>query len=422
MTDKKQVEAWLQNGTINQDQATKMLSDSEVTKSEESSNKFITIISSIGAVLFGIGAILFVALNWDGIPDFLKIILLLGLTFGSYFIGYILTYKNKNYPRVGAALTFLGALLFGASVFLIAQIYNLNSSPESTYSLLFLWLLGVVPVVYFYLSKPIASLVSLLFIIFITLFVGTEIGKSSNGFSFFSSYERFFFDMLIIVIIAGIILFAIGGFHYYSEKLKPIARVYRLFGLRVSLLVTFVLSMNFVYSLFSFTRYAYDTSAVIALPANPTSTLWVTILGIIALIFSVINIFFNFVHTKIFIAENAINIGLLVLSFFAYFFIGPVSGQAFHIIFNIVFIGILLVMLYIGYQNRDMTVVNQALGYFSVFIVVKYFEWFWGEFNPYMFFMVGGLILILGGVALERKRRQIRIKFKTANASLEYAK
>ncbi len=413
MIDQKQIEEWLKNGTITNEQASKMLTDSVNTKNEEGSNKFITAISSIGAVLFGVGAILFVALNWSSISYLFKVIILLGSTFGSYFVGYLFAYKNENYPRVGHALIFLGALLFGASVFLIAQIYNLNSSVESTYMLLFTWLIGILPLVYSFLSKPIASLASLLFIVFIYLFVSTEMNRVGQGFEFFGDgYERFFLDMLIIIVISGIMLFGLGGLHYAKDKLKGIARVYRLFGLQISLLITFLLSMNFVYSIF-------DRSTT-SIPSSVASN-WVIMFGTIALLLSLANIFLNFAKNKLFVVENGINIGLLVLVLFTFFFIGPTSSQAFHVIFNIVFVVIIIAILYIGYQNMDITVVNKGLAYASLFIGVKYFEWFWDTFNPYLFFMVGGLILILGGIALEKKRRQIRTKFAISNIVLNNA-
>jgi len=39
---------------------------------------------------------------------------------------------------------------------------------------------------------------------------------------------------------------------------------------------------------------------------------------------------------------------------------------------------------------------------------VKYFDWFWSLLPRSLFFIVGGLVLVLGGIALEKKRRQIK--------------
>lgn len=409
MIDQKQIQEWLQSGTINQEQATKMLADATQTRKEESSGKFITSIVSLGAVLFGLGAILFVALNWQGIPNFLKIILLLGATFGSYYFGYIFAYQKQNYPKVGAALIFLGALLFGASLFLIAQIYNMNTSMRSTYVLLGLWLAGILPVVYGFLSEAIAALASLLFFVFIYLVFTTETAATSG---MWGNGGRFLLDTLVVGIVSGIMLFGIGGFHYISENLKPIARIYRLAGLQISILIVFLLSMKFPYFLFGYGGFGNEQAAQI----SGTSVAWVAVLGVIALLFSAANLFFGIVKTKIFFAENIAAIAMLALALLLFFSVGPGMDVLFRSLFTAAFAGIVLMMLYIGYQNMDMTVVNKASSWITAFIVVKYFEWFWDLFNPYLFFMIGGIILIMGGMALEKKRKELKVRFATANA------
>lgn len=410
MIDQKQIQEWLQNGTINQEQAAKMISDAAQTRKEESSGKFITSIVSLGAILFGVGAILFVALNWQGIPNFLKIVLLLGSTFGSYYLGYVFAYQRQNYPKAGAALIFLGALLFGASTFLIAQIYNMNSSPESMYVLLGVWLVGILPVVYGFLSETIAALASLLFFAFIYLVFTTETRYIGNAFGYYG-YPRSILDMLVVGVVSGIMLFGIGGFHYASEKLKPIARIYRLAGLQVSLLIIFLLGMKFPYMFYGY----YGRVGENIPQVSSTATAWVVILGIIALLFSVANLFFGIVKTKIFFAENIAAILMLALSLLMFFSVGPGMDVLFRLLFTVAFAGILLMMLYIGYESMDMTIVNKAISWTTLFIVVKYFEWFWSLFNPYLFFMVGGVILIMGGIALEKKRKELKARFAVAN-------
>lgn len=408
MIDQKQIQEWLQSGTISQEQAAKMLADAAQTRKEESSGKFITSIVSLGATLFGVGAILFVALAWEALPNFLKIFLLLGSTFGSYYLGYVFAYQKQNYPKAGEALIFLGALLFGASTFLIAQIYNMNSSVESTYVLLGIWLVGVLPVAYGFLSDTIASLAVILFFVFIYLVFTTEVAKGMGG---HFGYARSLLDTLTVGIVSGIMLFGIGGFHYASEKLKSIARIYRLAGLQISILIVFLLSMKFPYFLFGYGRFGSEQTVQI----SGTATAWVVVLGIIALFFTAANLFFGIVRTKIFFAENIAAIVMLALALLLFFSVGSGMDVLFRTLFTAAFAGITLMMFYIGYENMDMTVVNKASSWITGFIVVKYFEWFWGTFNPYLFFMAGGALLIMGGIALEKKRKELKARFTTNN-------
>ena len=58
-----------------------------------------------------------------------------------------------------------------------------------------------------------------------------------------------------------------------------------------------------------------------------------------------------------------------------------------------------------------MQIVNTGMFWLSALILVRYFDFFWDLLPRSLFFMVGGLILVLGGIALEKKRRQLKTKF-----------
>jgi uncharacterized membrane protein len=168
MIDEKQIQEWLDSGLVNQQQAQKMLGDIQQKSKENRSNKFILGISTIGAVLLGIGAILFVASKWEILSSFMKVIILLSSTFGAYYLGYLFKYDKQNFPKVWVSLFLLGALLFGASVFLIAQIYNINAN---SHRLVLIRLVGVLPLIYAFRSQPITVLSAALFLVWIGLFI-----------------------------------------------------------------------------------------------------------------------------------------------------------------------------------------------------------------------------------------------------------
>lgn len=107
------------------------------------SNKLITTIAILGSLLVGAGVILWIASNWEAIPRFGKVILIFSIIIGTYFASFYLQFK-KDYLRVGRALAFLGCLLFGTGIILIAQIFNIEA--ESGSALLF-WSLLILPLV-----------------------------------------------------------------------------------------------------------------------------------------------------------------------------------------------------------------------------------------------------------------------------------
>jgi len=102
---KGEIEEWKNQGIIDDYQAKKILSiyglaeiPLEITSpiGEDKSVKLITVISALGAILVGVGAILFVGSNWNKLSDFLKLTILFGTTFVTYFAGWKLKYDTKS--------------------------------------------------------------------------------------------------------------------------------------------------------------------------------------------------------------------------------------------------------------------------------------------------------------------------------------
>ncbi len=95
-----------------------------------------------GAVILGV--ILLIGSNWDGIPDFLKIVCFLVLLGGSHGVGFWITKAGLPYEKTAASFHFIGGGLFLAGVGLVAQIYNLNGHPPNG---VLVWLVSLLPLV-----------------------------------------------------------------------------------------------------------------------------------------------------------------------------------------------------------------------------------------------------------------------------------
>lgn len=205
MFDEDLLRKWLDEGTINHAQAEKMRLDLAEYKKEHRSKKQVIAFSTIGTILIGIGAILFVASNWEKIGNSIKVLLLAGSTIGIHYAGYHIKYENQKYPRLGSALILLSALFFGASLFLIAQIYNINANNST---LVLIWLIGVFPLIYSYMSTPIAGLCSLLFYLWIGLLYSERTGLEN------------LISMKDLFLISGIAVYFSGILHSLAEKAK----------------------------------------------------------------------------------------------------------------------------------------------------------------------------------------------------------
>ena len=113
-----------------------------VEDKEHTQQKTIRIIAIFGAILIGAGIFSFIAANWQGLGRVEKIAILILAMLGFYAGGWFLKEK-KHYDKTGNALIFLGSLVYGASVFLIAQMFHVRENWPDGF---ILWMIGAVAV------------------------------------------------------------------------------------------------------------------------------------------------------------------------------------------------------------------------------------------------------------------------------------
>ncbi len=381
---------WQSEGVINATQAQRMRKDVDAHKREKGSDKLITAISTIGSLLLGIGAILFIASNWSQLHRIVKVIILLASTFGSYGAGYFFAYSRANLPRVGKSLLFLGALLFGATLILIAQIYNLNAN---THILVLLWLIGIIPISYTLRSKPLAVLSTVLFFIWILEFISV----GNEWWSFFELGRGLF----PILMLTATCLFAFGGLHHAlstrKRDLHTIGGIYRISALQV-------LFINLLFLTFEvFSRG--DELGFRSSESSPWHLVWIIGLAVLSVGFMIFNWFSPSKEGLSFIELPA---GLVLVGLSLLFYFYPSESYLYPVVFNLVMPALAILVLVGGYIHHEMRLVNLGMFWLSVFIFFKYFDWFWELLSRSAFFIVGGALLVAGSIALERKRRQIK--------------
>ncbi len=111
----------------------------------------------LGSVLVGLSALSVVAANWQALPTALRLALLLGSLTGSYAAGsYFLRRGNAD---LGHGLIGLGLILFGASIILTSQLYQLVGYDASG---LLAWVVAGVAVSYVYGSRLLVLLTVLI--------------------------------------------------------------------------------------------------------------------------------------------------------------------------------------------------------------------------------------------------------------------
>ncbi len=135
----EEIKRWLAEGIISVDQAQTLNARYPVQQQNNSWGKII--FSAIGALLIGLGVILFFAYNWDAMHRLLKLALILGAVVASHMVGWYLSFTRPHSQRLGESLHLLGTLLFGAGIWLIAQIYHIDEHYPNG---ILLWSLGAI--------------------------------------------------------------------------------------------------------------------------------------------------------------------------------------------------------------------------------------------------------------------------------------
>lgn len=93
---------------------------------------------TLGAISIGLGVFSFIAANWDGMGDLAKVVILLVSMIVAYGLGWAAEHRAKL-PKTAGALYFLGTLIYGGGIFLVAQIYNIQANWPDGF---LLWILG----------------------------------------------------------------------------------------------------------------------------------------------------------------------------------------------------------------------------------------------------------------------------------------
>ncbi|TNF33730.1 MAG: DUF2157 domain-containing protein, partial [Gammaproteobacteria bacterium] len=116
-----QLPDWVNAGLISNPQATAIRQ--HYHGSEHSLAR--TALSAIGAILFGLGVILFFAWNWDALHRFSK----LGIIFTAIVLahaGGVWFRRPSSSLAAAEGLSLLGTMLFGAGIWLVSQVYHID--------------------------------------------------------------------------------------------------------------------------------------------------------------------------------------------------------------------------------------------------------------------------------------------------------
>ena len=118
---KRDLARWVQDGLIHADEVDGLLASAGLN---QKSGSLQNILAILGFLFLGASAISYLAANYGAIPRLALLAAGIALMWLSYGFGAQLVQRNRE--SIGQGLIFLGVLLFGANIMLIAQMYHIS--------------------------------------------------------------------------------------------------------------------------------------------------------------------------------------------------------------------------------------------------------------------------------------------------------
>jgi uncharacterized membrane protein len=142
-------------GVLTPQQGEELRARVAVSVAESRRQRAARAIGILGASALGAGVILFFAANWSEIARPLRVVILLAGLVLFYTAGFWLLEIRRAFRNVGHGFVFVGAILFGASLFLVGQMYNVQAHDPLGFAI---WSAGALVTTLFFRSKPAAGL------------------------------------------------------------------------------------------------------------------------------------------------------------------------------------------------------------------------------------------------------------------------
>jgi uncharacterized membrane protein len=382
---------------------------------KEEGNKFLVIISFIGAVLIAAGIVLLISAHWNEIPRGVKIAIGIFLMLGAHGAGGWLgagggdaaspnpagsgwSRWRGQYRKTGEVLQFLGSALFLANIALVGQIYHLESRPPNAF---LLWLAGIAALPWLLRSK--AQFV--LFLAALSVWFGCEINERDSLIYFGNESQVLAYALLGLNFLGA-------GYRLRGTRFSDFAPAAEKLGALGLLVFAYPLTWA------GFLSWSHDDADLCRwlLPV-------LAVLAVIMVAAGIRNLpgltrQWHYTWGGMLVAVA----GLLCAAFFAprerhWFWTNRFDTvNAVAVITLFVFC---LLQIQAGLQRRSRFLVNLGVAFIGLDIISAYFGLFGTMARTGLMFVVSGVFLILFGVYLEQKRRKLMRQIKSPTTGVQ---
>lgn len=393
-----------------------------------------------GVLLLGSGVITFFAANWAEMSKLVKLIILFATLWTTYGVaGYLL--QDERHTVMGQAMLLLGVILFGANIMLIAQIYHIDAHYPNG---VLLWSLGALLTAYLLPSQA-AMVVAIVLSI---LWTGMEMFDFEHfNWGFLLLWSLFLpriyvkqwmpaLHLAMFALLTWTLFTFFANERWWTENAwLYLTQLYALLYLAL-FLIGMLMATNRSLMPYAGVVQHYSAIAVVCgfyiltSPELQTGISWVgdeTLRGgaeagwtVATLLATALVAILSIWHRKrtlsgerpayLIWGQGLIVAGIMLV--LVNLVIPGGSGSLVAIAFNLLFLAGLIWLIVAGMHTHNRSLINLAFTFFALLLLARYFDTFWSLMNRSLFFMAGGVVLIIGGHFLEKKRQRVMQKMK----------
>jgi len=387
-------EVWRKQGLLDDQQIGELRKSLDESQSSLRSGRAVTIFSTLGAVLVGLGVILFVASHWETMGPLARSFMLVATYVATCAAAYLT--QSKGLPLLSESLWFLATLVLGADIFFIGQIFNFTLT---FWQGPFLWCVGALAMgyarqraAYGWLAVPLALLA-------IGWFGGGSGWFTDDQMEFLGS-NRGLLPLLPTIGLALLCIARLAGNSHRFRFLRPASAIWGLTLIALPLIIgtgdedllQHIFDTAFTLHQIAILAVSGLAVALFAALGRP-STLAVIAAGVLLLVFIGLTV----------PGEGGSAVGVFIAG----------HGAAF-VMYILLAFGLAICAIWIGLAERSTALINAGLVSAALIIFIQYFSWTFELFDRSIAFIVGGLVLLGVGYAFERTRRHLLARMEAA--------
>jgi uncharacterized membrane protein len=400
-----EINSWREDALIDDNLAATLIARYPISTPRSNA---VVLLTTIGAVLVGLGTLLYIGANWQIIATIWKISILIVAIVASHVAGWIFKFEPGDRPRLGTAFLLLGSFFFGAGIWLIAQMFNVDINYPTG---LLLWFIGTAASALVTRSAAVG--------IFSSLILGAWTLRLSELWNMSHSSETGDYQVVIGTLTGLCIAWSLrsramvwitlltSSLWIVTESSTSAAGLlmwgFALFGAYLWMRS----NMQVGEEPFKYVGTCSALSAMLYLTCDRTSLLGhlgeVNYLSLLS--GAVVMMLFLILKFKEYRTEA---LGcLLLIAYFLIFAANPFELTRV-VAFNFMAISAIVGIAWTGVRHlQSPGIANTAIVFAVIYIICRYFDFFFTMMDRSLFFIVGGVVLMTIGAIAERSRRQL---------------